>query len=80
MQRRIASLAGHALFGLFLATIAGVACAGTADGADAVMTTLAAGNEIPRFEGTDQTGRTQSFKTLTGANGLLLLFVRSADW
>jgi len=38
------------------------------------------GERLPTFETQDQQGRTQSFETLRGANGLLLLFYRSADW
>lgn len=40
----------------------------------------AVGNKIPPFEAVDQTGRRQTFETLRGPNGLLLLFYRSADW
>ena len=39
-----------------------------------------AGAAIPSFEAVDQTGETRSFEDLTGENGLLLLFFRSADW
>jgi len=38
------------------------------------------GDQFPAFEAPDQQGRTQSFETLRGPNGLLLLFYRSADW
>ncbi len=38
------------------------------------------GDRFPAFEAQDQHGQTQSFETLRGANGLLLLFYRSADW
>jgi hypothetical protein len=38
------------------------------------------GQRIPGFEARDQEGRTQTFETLRGAKGLVLLFVRSADW
>ena len=40
----------------------------------------AVGERIPAFEATDQNGKTQSFQSLKGAKGLLLLIVRSADW
>lgn len=40
----------------------------------------AVGEKIPQFEAEDQTGRRQTFETLRGPNGLLLLFYRSADW
>jgi len=38
------------------------------------------GTKIPSFEATDQEGRRQTFQSLSGPNGLLLLFTRSADW
>ena len=38
------------------------------------------GEPIPRFEALDQHGESRSLEDLTGPNGLLLLFHRSADW
>jgi len=38
------------------------------------------GDLFPAFEAEDQHGQTQSIDTLRGANGLLLVFYRSADW
>ena len=38
------------------------------------------GQKIPAFEATDQNGNVQTFETLRGPKGLVLLFVRSADW
>ena len=40
----------------------------------------AIGEKIPAFEATDQNGKQQSFETLRGPKGLVLLFARSADW
>lgn len=40
----------------------------------------AAGTMIPAFEVADHAGRMQTFETLRGPRGLVLLFVRSADW
>jgi hypothetical protein len=40
----------------------------------------AIGARIPSFEAADQNGRTRNFENLRGSNGLVLLFVRSADW
>lgn len=40
----------------------------------------AVGARIPAFEARDQQGRVQTFDTLKGPKGLVLLFVRSADW
>ena len=41
---------------------------------------LKVGERIPELDLVDQTGRSQSLTTLTGPKGLVLLFVRSADW
>ena len=38
------------------------------------------GTKIPAFQARDQYGRTQTFDSLKGRKGLVLLFVRSADW
>jgi hypothetical protein len=38
------------------------------------------GQEIPAFKASDQFGHQQTLSSLTGPNGLVLLFVRSADW
>ncbi len=40
----------------------------------------AVGSRLPDFEATDQQGQARDFQSLTGENGLLLLFFRSADW
>ena len=45
-----------------------------------VKTGPAVGAKIPHFEAVDQNGKTQTFESLRGPNGLLLLIVRSADW
>ena len=41
---------------------------------------LAVGERIPALDLVDQTGRRQTLASLAGPNGLVLLFVRSADW
>jgi hypothetical protein len=38
------------------------------------------GTKVPDFTLPDQTGRERSLHDLTGPNGLLLVFSRSADW
>jgi hypothetical protein len=45
-----------------------------------VKTGPAVGEPIPRFEATDQHGEVRSFENLRGPKGLVLTFVRSADW
>jgi peroxiredoxin len=44
------------------------------------MTALAVGGKAPCFTLPDQTGRSRTLASLQGRNGLLLVFVRSADW
>ena len=38
------------------------------------------GEAAPDFSLTDQTGATRDLASLTGPNGLMLVFSRSADW
>ena len=45
-----------------------------------VKTGPAIGEKTPAFELNDHTGKTQTFASLRGPKGLLLLFHRSADW
>ncbi len=45
-----------------------------------IPTGPAVGQKIPAFEAVDQSGHPQTFDTLKGDKGLLLLFFRSADW
>jgi hypothetical protein len=40
----------------------------------------AVGEKIPGFELIDQDGRKQNLASLSGPKGLMLAFVRSADW
>ena len=47
---------------------------------DGYKTGPAIGEKIPAFSLPDQAGRTRSLHDLTGPNGLLLVFSRSADW
>ena len=56
--------------GLFLAVVSVAAASAGPD----------RGAAVPSFKATDQDGNSQNFDSLTGENGLLLLFFRSADW
>ena len=38
------------------------------------------GEVVPDFSAPDQFGRTQTFKSIMGPNGAMLVFNRSADW
>ncbi|MEO8361866.1 MAG: hypothetical protein ABI672_17665 [Vicinamibacteria bacterium] len=38
------------------------------------------GQALPSFEAPDQNGKAQTFASLKGPNGLVLVFFRSADW
>lgn len=58
---------------LFAATIAAAQVPGTKTGPEV-------GQKTPAFEARDQNGKTQTLATLRGPKGLMLLFVRSADW
>lgn len=49
-------------------------------GQNQTQVALHPGDRIPAFELKDQSGQTQTFDSLKGANGLLLMFNRSADW
>ena len=45
-----------------------------------VVTGPDVGERVPAFRLADQSGRVRDLRSLTGRNGLLLAFVRSADW
>jgi hypothetical protein len=38
------------------------------------------GDRVPDFALVDQTGRTRNLQSLMGSRGLMLVFIRSADW
>jgi hypothetical protein len=38
------------------------------------------GTKLPDFRAQDQTGRWRTLSDLTGAKGLMLVIIRSADW
>lgn len=40
----------------------------------------AIGTKVPDFQASDQNGKVQTLKSLTGPKGLMLVFFRSADW
>jgi hypothetical protein len=46
----------------------------------AISTGPEVGQKIPAFSLVDHTGAKRNFESLKGPNGLLLAFVRSADW
>ncbi len=41
---------------------------------------LAIGTKIPEFQACDQHGTLRTFHSLRGPRGLVMIFVRSADW
>ncbi len=47
---------------------------------DGMRSGVAIGEHAPDFTLTDQTGKSWSLRDLMGANGLLLVFSRSAHW
>ncbi len=38
------------------------------------------GTRIPEFRAPDQHGQVRTFETLRGPRGLVIVFIRSADW
>lgn len=58
---------------LFLAALALYA-------APAIPTGPEIGARIPDFSAADQNGKLRTFTSLRGPHGLMLMFVRSADW
>lgn len=46
----------------------------------AVTTGPAIGDKIPPFSLPDQNGKTQTLASISGPNGAMLVFYRSADW
>jgi hypothetical protein len=45
-----------------------------------IKTGPAEGSPLPDFSAPDQTGRTQTLKSIMGPKGAMLVFYRSADW
>jgi hypothetical protein len=45
-----------------------------------VRTGPAVGQPVPDFSLQDQSGRTQTLKSVSGPKGTMLVFFRSADW
>jgi hypothetical protein len=58
----------------------GAALGAVALAADHVPTGPAVGATIPAFEAIDLNSHPQTLSTLTGPKGLMLVFLRSADW
>ncbi len=40
----------------------------------------AVGTRIPPFAAPDQDGRRQTFETIRGPRGAIIVFIRSSDW
>jgi len=55
-------------------------CAPPVHGGEPLATGPEVGSPIPPFQAMDQFGELRTFADLTGPEGLLLLFHRSADW
>jgi hypothetical protein len=45
-----------------------------------IKTGPAVGSALPDFSAPDQSGRTQTLKSIMGPKGAMLVFYRSADW
>jgi hypothetical protein len=65
-----------------LVFVSPVVCAAQAasDNASAPSWGPAINSTAPPIDAPDQHGNAQALRTLVGPNGLLLFFVRSADW
>jgi hypothetical protein len=61
---------------LFLLALAGAAWGQVV----AVDPGPAVGARVPEFQLSDQYGRSRDLRSLAGPKGLMLVFVRSADW
>ncbi len=46
----------------------------------AIKTGPEVGRQVPSFSALDQTGRQQTFQSIVGPKGAMLVFFRSADW
>jgi len=85
MNHALRWMAGVAAVGLLAVAVPGLGEASSARAQEAAtkearMNAPKPGETIPIFEAKDQFGKSQSFESLKGANGLVLLFVRSSDW
>ena len=85
MNRRFVDLAGVLLLGVLMsAPFAGTGGAQTPKKKPPpqgpVSTGPEIGEKIPSFTALDQDGKEQTFESLRGPKGLLLLIHRSADW
>ena len=49
-------------------------------GGQNIKTGPAVGSPVPDFSAQDQEGRRQTLKSVSGPNGTMLVFFRSADW
>jgi len=61
-------------------TIALFLAGAAASQAPSIKTGPEVGQKIPFFEARDQDGKLQTLTSLSGPKGLVLVFVRSADW
>jgi hypothetical protein len=46
----------------------------------AIKTGPEVGQQVPSFSALDQDGRKQTFQSIVGPKGAMLVFFRSADW
>lgn len=78
MQTRLClSLTRNAIISISLCMFVAMSCVKSARAADP---NLQPGGKVPAFSLKDQDGNFQTLKSLSGPNGLLILFNRSADW
>ncbi len=77
---RVAAFAGVTNLALWTLTFAALPLLAAESEHPALNTGPEVGDEIPPFEVADSGDKPQTFESLRGPKGLLLLFTRSADW
>ncbi len=79
-MRRMTILLASMLFLIFMSELAPAQPSPPADQEIDLRTGPEVGEKIPDFRAVDQNGRWVDFDELTGPEGAVLVFYRSADW
>ena len=82
MKRILVScvVAATSLFTMHSSLVAGQAASPARERVDVSKRGPQVGERVPDFSLTDQNGRAHTLRSLMGERGLMLVFVRSADW
>ena len=76
----LCAVAAASVFGIHWPVTAGQASPPARERVDVSKLGPQVGDRVPDFSLTDQDGRIRTLQSLMGARGLMLVFVRSADW